>query len=231
LPLIQPDELDVRLKFRKISQINSAATNLGVVELQANAAYDVDPALGSTETYGFDEYAALYSYYRVIAYDYVITMSNSQNSPTMFYVVNSNTQPSVAGTRWDLYSTNPYCRSKLLAPVGGAPTQHTFRGHIEISKVLGSVSVETDDNYRALTTANPSDLMWLAVAGECISAAVGVTFTVDIQLIMHVRFYGRDVDLSLAAMASKINQHLAARAEHELKKKIKAANGKKTICT
>jgi len=221
-PRISPDELDTRLMFRKIGQFNSVATSLGVAEFTPNAAYDVDPSLGSTETYGFDEYAALYSYYRVVTYSYIVTVTNSGNSPLMAYVVNSNTQPSVSGTRWDLYTTNPYCKSKLLAPVTGNPTTVTFRGTISCGKLLGSRAVETDDNYRALTTANPADLLWLGIAGESIATAVGVVFTYDLRLTMHVRFYSRELDLTLASLAQRINARLAAREELELRKKILA---------
>lgn len=227
-PLIAPDEADVRLRYRKIGTVSNAALNLGVVELRANDAYDVDPALGSTETYGFDEYAALYSYYRVIGYSYKITVTNNTgigtDSPVMMYVTNTNTQVSVSGTRWDLYTTSPYCQSKLLALPYAAGSTHTMRGTHSVAKILGSRVAETDDAYRALTTASPGDLVWLGLAVENPTAGTGINFVYDIQLIMSVRFYAREVDLSLAAQQARINRHLAARAEAEMRKRI--ANAK-----
>jgi hypothetical protein len=220
-PRINPDELDVRLMFRKVSYVENIVTNFASVEFSPNAAYDVDPLLGSTETYGFDEYAALYSYYRVVKYDYDITVTQDPSTgtapPMMGYVINSNTRPSVSGTRFDLYSTNPYCESQLISPLLG---KHIFRGSIEISKLLGSRAVETDDNYRALTTGVPGDLVWLAVGMENISSTTGISASYDVKIVMHVRFYGRELDLSLAGMALRINKHLDAKRDHASRKQL-----------
>jgi len=221
-PRVQPDELDVRLMFRKTENLIQGAGNLAIAEFTSNAAYDVDPTLGSTETYGFDEYAALYSYYRVFGYSYEVVVTNTTAQPAMAYVLNTNTRPSTSGTRWDLYSTNPYCQSKLLALSGAGLSSHTFRKKVMISNVLGSRAVETDDSYRALTTGVPVDLMWLGVGIENPTANVGVSCVYDLKLIMHVRFYGREVDLSLAGLAARLQRHLNARAESALKKKLLA---------
>jgi hypothetical protein len=203
--------------YRKFAAIESNATALGVAEFQPNSAYDVDPSLGSTETYGFDEYAALYSYYRVIAYEYEVTVVPGVNyaSPLMCYLINSNTRPSSSGTRYDLYSTNPYCQSDLIQPSLG---KAVFRGRVDISKLLGSLSIETDDNYRSLTTGSPTDLVWLAVAAETASGSVGISFAYDVKLVMHVRFYGRELDLSLNALASRANERLLKRKQDEMAK-------------
>lgn len=223
---IAPDELDVKLMYRKIGQLRDAGVNLGVVELKPNDAYDVDPVLGSTETYGFDEYAAIYSYYRVIGYQYQVTVSNNTgigtDSPIMMYVTNTNTRVSSSGTRWDLYSTNPYCQSKLLALPYAAGSTHTFRGTHNVAKILGSKVVETDDSYRALTTGSPTDVVWLGLAIENPTAGLGINAVYDIKIIMNVRFYGREVDLTLAGLAARINGRLAARIELDTKKKLEA---------
>lgn len=223
-PRISPDELDVRLMFRKTGYVNNAGANLSTQEFIANGAYDVDPTIGSTETYGFDQYAALYSYYRVVDYDYNVTITNQGNDPIMAYVLNTNTSPASSGTRWDLYSTNPYCRSKLVS--AWAPATCTLKGKIQISRLLGSRVVETDDAYRAVTTANPTDLVFCSLGAESISASAGIFYCYDFKIIMHVRFYGREVDLSLAALASRLERHLAARVQYKLRKQLASSEKK-----
>lgn len=231
---IAPDELDVKLMYRKIGSISNAGVSLGVVELKPNDAYDVDPSIGSTETYGFDEYAAIYSYYRVIGYNYQVTVSNTTgigtDSPVMMYVTNTNTRVSSSGTRWDLYSTNPHCSSKLLALPYASGSTHTMRGSFQVSRILGSKVVETDDSYRALTTASPADLVWLGLAVENPTSGVGINFVYDIKVIMSVRFYGREVDLSLAGLAARVNAHLAARAERDHRKRLESAKASSALC-
>jgi len=95
-----------------------------------------------------------------------------------------------------------------------------LKGSIQISKLLGSRAVETADSLRAPTTTNPTDIVFCSLGAESISASAGVFFCYDFKLIMHVRFYGREVDLSLAALASRLERHLAARAQYQLRKQL-----------
>lgn len=215
---VSPDELDVHLMFRDVRTVTSGVSPVAAKSFHTNAAYDVDPSIGSTETYGFDEYAALYSYYRVIAYTYKITITNPNDYAMNVYILNTNTDPSVSGSRYDLYSTNPYCKSRLLG--FKSPDSCTFRGRHRISQITGTLTSETADSFRALTTGIPTDLTWFTVAAECLSPATSISFSYDLQLSMSVRFYSREVDLSLAAFAIRVNAHLAARAKRRLEKTL-----------
>jgi hypothetical protein len=227
VPYIAPDEMDVTLRFREQNTLTSS-TGLSFRRFTPNAAFDVQPAVGSTETYGFDEYAALYSYYRVISYTYRIQVINvNQSTPIYVYVLNTNTDPSVSGSRFDLYATNPYCTTKLVNVQWAQGSKASFSGRMTVAKLLGSKTVETDSDYRALTTANPSDLVWLTVACETSAAAggdsnVNVPYTVDVM--MNVRFYGREVDLTLAGLQSRIQKIVDARELHDT---LKRARNKK----
>lgn len=217
-PRVSPDELDVKLMFRKTAYINDAGANLVTKEFYANGAYDVDPSLGSTETYGFDEYAALYSYYRVVGYKYSCTFVNQGQDPMMCYVLNTNTSPASSGTRYDLYSTNPYCKSKLVN--ANANTATTLSGSIQISRLLGSRAVETADTLRALTTSVPVDLIFCSIGAESISASAGIYFSYDFKITMKIRFYGREVDLTLAGLMARMERQAAARQELLMRKKL-----------
>lgn len=221
-----PDQMDVPLRFR--SEFALLGVGLGVRSFTPNAAFDVDPLLGSTETYGFDEYAALYSYYRVISYSYDIRVTNcNTTTPSPIYVLNTNTDPSLAGTRFDLYSTNPHCKTDLLAPHPGARSSRTFKGRHQVSTILGAAVVEYEDNYRSLTTAVPADLVWLTIAAETIAVSGGtssVNLGVIVDVVMNVRFYGREVDLTLSAMIEKKKKFDLARKQRALSKESSTAS-------
>lgn len=217
---VSPDELDIRLMFRSFK--TQEGTGIAIIgkEYYTNAAFDVDPAIGSTETYGFDEYAALYTYYRVVGYSYNVTITNS-NGPggadLMAYVLNTNVFPS--GSRLDLYSTNPYCKSKLLPSV--SPNTVTFRGRHKISQITGTPACETADSFRAVTTTIPSDLTYILIAGESLTGT-SVKFSYDLKLYMDIRFYGRQYDLSLSAFSLRVSELMAAKERRSLEKKIKS---------
>lgn len=217
---IAPDELDVKLMYRTAAGLSNGASGFVAKAFHSNAAFDVDPALGSTETYGFDEYAALYTYYRVIGYSYQVTVVNTHSTPILAYLLNTNVDPSAVGTAFYLYSTNPHCQSKLLSNV--SPNMHTFRGRHTIAQITGTTAVETADTFRALVTAIPSDLTWITLGVESIGGA-SVTATYDLKLIMHVRFYSREVDLSLATSLSRLNRLVQSKEDYEIEKRQRLA--------
>lgn len=204
--------------YRHTQELASGVSGIAAKSYHTNAAYDVDPALGSTETYGFDEYAAFYSYYRVIDYEYEITVINYDARSIMAYVVNSNIDASLAGTNYYLYSTQPYCESQLIS--NNSPNKHTFRGKVPLSKLLGSMAVETDDSFRALTSGIPTDLTWLTLAVEAVGGAT-VSAAYDFKIIMHIRFYGRELDLTLSSLVHKLTAKLALQERYKLEKEIK----------
>lgn len=218
---VAPDEMDVKLMFRETVTLANAFSAIMAKSYHTNAAYDVDPSLGSTETYGFDEYAALYSYYRVIGYSYKIqcvnkTETGGVGAPIMAYVLNTNIDATTVGSHFSLFSTNPYCQSRIVSDV--SPNITTFKGSHKISQIVGSPAPETTDSFRSLTTAVPSDLTWITICAEALSGAVINTIW-DFKLVMHIRFYGREIDLTLSAQASKLNAMIVARQELNDKKR------------
>ncbi len=219
-PRIMPDELDTRLLYRNLFLLNNVGGGFAAKEFQSNCAYDVDPTLGSTETLGFDEYAALYSYYRVVGISWKLVVSNADVTPSNVYVLNSNLSPSTAGTNYLLYSSNPYCYSHLLGAVTG-DTNHVFRGKLSFSRLLGSNNVETADSFRAVTTGNPVDKLYFSIGVDTTAAAGTLPNGVvcDLSLTMHVRFYGREIDLALPAMLSRLTLLKTKREKDEIEKK------------
>lgn len=225
-PRISPDELDVKLQYADLVRLTNGGGGLASKSYQINAAYDVDPSLGSTETYGFDEYAALYSYYRVIGCSYQISVVNFEAFPVNTYVLLANHNPATVGSNFLLFSSNPYCKHKLLA-VSPGTHEHVFRGGISFSRLLGSNNVETADSFRALTTAIPADILWLTIAGENpVSGTMANGCVFDVRITMHVRFYGREVDLTLAGMFSRLTAYKDSRQQLELDKKKKLLSEK-----
>lgn len=224
---IAPDELDVKLMFRKTDRINNGLGGSVSKSFHTNSAYDVDPALGSTETLGFDEYAQLYSYYRVIGYSYECTVINPTDYPILFSALNTNTDASLTGTHYGLYATNPHCKSKMVSTIGSV-NNFTFRGRHTIAQVVGTQASETADSFRSLTSASPSDLTWFTIAGESIGGA-DITFVYDFKLIMHVRFYGREIDLTLPSTIARLQSLLESRQTLELEKRLKFASEKKSL--
>lgn len=215
--------------YRKADRITNGLGGVVAKSFHTNAAWDVDPSVGSTETLGFDEYAQLYSYYRVIGYSYECTVINPGDYPILFSALNTNTDASLAGTNYALYSTNPYCKSKMVSTIGSY-NSHTFRGAITLSKLVGDDAIESADSFRALTSSVPSDLTWFTIAGESVGGS-DITFAYDFKLTMMVRFYGREVDLTLSAIIDRLQRTKDAREQYQIEKALKAKLEKKKSVT
>lgn len=221
-PITAADETDVRLKFVHSSYMTNGAGGYVGKSWTPNAAYDVDPSLGSTATNGFEAYALLYSYYRVISYQYSIEVINRELDAIVVYCFNTNT--AITGTSFDIYSANAYCSSALLTHVYGGTNHHTFSGSVDCSKLLGSVEAETDATTRALVTSTPTDLLYLSlyVAAGASAGTLPSGVAYHAKITMNVRFYGRnyDVDSSVFALKNRINDLEIERAKYEIQKQL-----------
>jgi len=202
--LATADELDVRLRYVVSDRLYNGAGGGASREWTPNAAYDVDPLVGSTETSGFDEYAALYSYYRVVGYRYKCEIVSRETDAIVAYLYNTN--KSLSGTNYDVYAGNPYSHIGQLGQYTGAGARKTFSGYIPCSKLLGSVAAETSDSLRSLTTGVPTDLLILTLAIQSNSAIGtipnGISYVLTID--MDIRFYGREWELQLSALEERI---------------------------
>jgi hypothetical protein len=194
-----PSEVDVTLPYSNYFNLTSPATLVATKYLNSNGAYDVDPLLASTATQGFAEWAAFYTYYRVIGYTYDIEVNNANNIPVIFTILNSNTSLGLStgiGTSVDLYpySNNPLAQSKLLSHAYNTHGYHRFKKSLTILEVVGSAAPETEDNYRGTAAANPVDLTYICMGVT--SPEGGTNYPSNIvsavvRLQLHIRFYDR----------------------------------------
>jgi len=185
-PIIPP-ETDVLLSFQVNKLITNAAGTTAMVRFQPNAAYDVDPILGSTNTPGFAEWATLYAYYRVVKVGYKIEICNNEAFPVRSYALFQNTDPGTVGNLQ--FPGNPMAKSYLLSAKGGMD-RTTLTDTKQVATIVGARGVETEDNYRAAVTGNPLDLIYLGIGGNSIGISFlpnGITCSGVIK--MWVRFY------------------------------------------
>lgn len=196
-------ETDVILSYQVDKVSVNAAGNDTMVRFAPNSAYDVDPTLGSTATPFFNEYASIYSYYRVIKVTYDVTVVNNEAFPLRCYSMFANTDPGTIGHY--ALAGNPLVREGVVSAKGGMDRVR-LRGSSTVSAVVGTKGVEMEDNFRAAVTASPVDLIWLGFgarspgSGVAYYLANGVTVAGCIK--MYVRFY--DVKVTIAAPAPPV---------------------------
>jgi len=185
-----PDEMDVVLGYPLGGQLAAAATTIAKV-WTPNAAWDVDPVLGSTSTPGFAEWATLYTYYRVFKYKIELEMCNLDTTPTSVYFVHTNENPGTVGTSYLDYAAQEYCSHNMVGNSTGM-NKLRYRKTINCAKLLGSAALETADSLRSLTNAVPTDLLFFSI-GLRSPASTNLTngCVYSGYIFMTIRFYGR----------------------------------------
>jgi hypothetical protein len=193
--LITASEMDTMVTFVQTYSLVSATQSAYSYPLLTNAAYDVDPSLGSTATQGFAEWAAFFNYYRVYGYRGRIEFVSTSIQPVTVVVGHTNTNATVpsGGGSVDLVpaSGNPEFTSRLLGHAYSGNNRWISRFNKTISSIVGSVAPETEDNFRALVTAIPTDLTYVVFGATTIVPPLSQSVDVLVHIEFAVRFYDR----------------------------------------
>lgn len=188
---IIPDQMDVWLAYPAGGVILTASSPNSAKRWQPNAPYDVDPALGSTSTPGFSEWAAFYSYVRCIEYAIEADIVNLDSLAANVYFTHTNTDPGTSGTNNQLYAMGAYGHQIILSPKGGMD-RFKYAKHMTVQSLVGAIDVRTDDSFRSLTNTTPADLIFFGLG---IGSTNGSNFTTGLGYALTVRmrceFYGR----------------------------------------
>jgi len=216
--------MDVTLGYPLQGQLANAADKFLAKRWTPNAAYDVDPSLGSTSTPGFSEWANLYSYYRVIEYEIDLSIANLDPQPYALYFIHTNTDPGLGGSTYYDYASMPYCSRGLIGVSGGQDRYH-YRKMIRCANILGSIAVETSDSLRSVVTSVPADLLYFGLGINSLTntnMVIGIGYVGGIR--MKIRFYGRQNLLTtLAPLRSKFERERELEKVHrELKQSCPA---------
>jgi len=188
---ICPDQTIVTLRYPVIVNIYTASAVTSAKRWQPNAAYDVDPTLGSTSTPGFTEWSAFYTYYRVRKYRVEVECVNMDPLSMGVFFCHLNTDPGTGGANYYSYASQAFGTQKMLSPKGGLD-RVTYVQTVPVAQLVGAVDVSTDDSLRASVTTVPADLVFFGIG---IRTTTGGNLTVGVDVIgyidMEVQFYGR----------------------------------------
>ncbi len=192
LGTIIPSQVEAVVTFQYTFSLINAGGYYYARPFLTNAPYDVDPALGSTDTQGFAELAGLYSRSRVLSYQSDVQVVNAGVFPTMVVVLHRNTNASSAGgsaTDLDRYLGNPFAQHKLIGHGYSATGTHVFRASHTISQVVGSPAPLTADSFQSLNTAVPSDVTFIEIGAHVYdpSGASNLTSGVVVNLTLRMR--------------------------------------------
>jgi hypothetical protein len=181
--------------------ISNGAASTAAVRIPFNCLYGIDPDHYTTGAVAYrDEMMDLYNYYRTLAIDEHIIVTNIEPTlPVHVFLLKANTPPSSSGAGYYLRSGDPFGQSKLLDPMGGGHASAVFRSRNTSCAIQGSKSPLFDDTYRGTVGTDPTDKIWSAIGidtgtGDHLTNGVAVNY----RIRMKVRFYGRKILASMS---------------------------------
>lgn len=173
-----PQRYICRLKYSQPFVLTAVAP---VQQFNLNSLYDPDRTGVGHQPYGFDQLAALYNRYRVIATSYVVNATAS--SAIRVAAIATNTTPAPN-------SLSDICerpRAKFFIQLPGGNTQY-LKGKVYMPSLIGRSKAQymADDRFQADTAASPQELALLNLYGKAlddnpvdINGVITMEFTVE----------------------------------------------------
>lgn len=191
---ITPAEIDTEVVFTTSLHFSGYTTQ--TYPLFTNSPYDVDPALGSTATQGFAEFAALYQKCRVFSYYGNVEFQSAQGAPILIWVLHTNSTQGVGagGSSTDLSDRdgNRFAHSRLLSHSYASTGHYLTSFSHSIKQIVGSPAPDTDDSYASDVTTVPTLHTYLLIGAKDLSAS-NLDLHIRVRLYMRTRFYERKI--------------------------------------
>jgi hypothetical protein len=199
-PLIAPDRARVKLKYIQTVTMNSYLGALDTQEFWGNGAYDPDKTGTGTQPTGFDQWAALYDKYTVIASSIKVRLVDLQGSggdtESLLLAILPCTETSFAPTDINEIAALPYGKFGQIYPQSdgnpGAPS-NTLTNYISTAKIFGTYddAVKYERNYSSAINASPNQGWYWMVYMQSADGTTSNQPDVYFLITYHIEFWDR----------------------------------------
>jgi hypothetical protein len=195
---ILPPCMEIPLKLLYNFKLTTGS-NAITFRLNPNNALQPVVTISSAVYTGFAQYARMYTFYRVMSYEFRITFINRETNSLLAWVINDNNDPGTSSSY--TIAANRLCKYRQLAPTGASNAEVTFtsrfhskrlrkRPILTISEVLGSLAPQQESDFRALVTGAPADPVWIGLGIQTTTGAAPVTgCDILVDLVANTQFY------------------------------------------
>lgn len=191
--LIVPDRHRVKLKYYTTAVVNTAAP--AYTDLSGNSVYDPLASAGGTQPVGYDQWAALYSTYVVLASAIKsVYISGSAVAAKLVLIPTTTDSLSIAQSVTELAQNN-YAKTGYTGNTGGGHDLCRQKHYMSTSEIIGvSPSRVIDDpNLSSATTTNPASRWYWCHAIQAMDGSSVVTGRVDYVVTYYVEFFNRSL--------------------------------------
>lgn len=200
--------------IRYSDEIGITGATYGQYTFRGNSCFDPDDTgIGHQPMY-FDQYAAVYSRYKVLSCTCRVSTTN-YNAAASAIVVLVPSSEVITITSYSVAMEQPYAvRTELLPVSTRMGAQSTVRVAMSTQRILGLSNQQlASEDYSALTTATPLSVWYWNIAAFDVSA-VSVRCAVDLEY--KVLFYDRKAPtLSLQKVVKSPKEQAGREADEE----------------
>lgn len=184
---IQPPAIVITLPYTGAWSMTEAGAGLGnAYSMSVNSAFDIDFSGGGLQPIGYDQYSAFYGRYRVVGVRFKLDIANTGTLPITAGFYNS-AQSTLPATALSWFAQNDTAKYKLLGTNTGSNAVASFRGTVNLPRVLGVTSKEymSEMDFAAIITNSPVRLayqhFWIRGGGGVATAIAYATYWLDIE--------------------------------------------------
>lgn len=177
-----PDKLLTKLKYSQ--NVILTGTGLAVAVFRGNSLFDPDLTGVGHQPKGFDQWAALYTRYKVYAGSVRIIINNNDSQPNVFACIPS-VDPSTPYSNITDVMEARYAKYKFMSPSGQGPVKF-LKSYSTTKSIRGERII--DDDYSALTTSNPTKQWYWLLFGSTSDSTGAPNLNVMVTITYYCEF-------------------------------------------
>jgi len=189
-----PDRLFTKLRYVTTQTISVVSTQ--AYTFRGNSVFDPEAAVGGSQPAFFDNWAAMYSKYRVNACKIKVSFIAGNAVPSVATLVpTTEAAPLVGGA--DANALPAYARTKVLGNINGTSIAY-MKHFMSTKKILGLSGISQNEDVSSVVTTNPNDQWYWQILLSAMDGISSLTGTfLRFELTYYVEFYDR-VSLNLS---------------------------------
>jgi len=193
------DRVFVKLRLHVDLLFTNTAGAYASFQIAANSAFDPMQATGTQQGYLFDQYATIYTRYRVHGFGYNVQPAFAIQGISSTSVREITVVPSMQGTAFSnarQASEQPRAKSnRWQVNSGRAPT---MKGYFKMHPIMGrtKTSYAVDPDNAALVTSDPINIIYFHIGTSDPVATSDVQTSVQLICWQYVEFFQRQIPAS-----------------------------------
>jgi hypothetical protein len=195
---LAPSAVRTVLRYTRATAVVGAVGATATQIFSGNSLFDPDVTGAGGQPLGFDQWAAMYLKYRVLASSIEVNLATpgaASNAEALAYFVLTPSNDASAFTTLEAGASQPYAKEWIMNGISGSFMFKPTTSSMETALIMGvsKQSVLTDDELSALTTASPANQWYWRISGRAADSAATIAVQMTVTVSYLCDFYERNL--------------------------------------